>query len=387
MNEYTDFLENAMTEPGMEDVFLPYLKDILGEFRKLPERLDEFIRIHGYDDDMTDENEKADFLKKRFKSHHLPSQRDVDLWFTGKRFGRNAAFFICFAFDLTIEETDDFFKRVYQERSFDCRDKDEMVYFYCICNGYGYEKADGLIKQIEAIPDNGDSSYQVMYTAEIMRQVEDLDSDEDLLEFVRENRAQLDFHNYTAKENVRTLWNEIKDTAVKEDERFSELDDDDKERLSVQAKNGNKISIYDVFRFILGLTADEIKSTGSDRSIKPIIKALGPSVSDCFPEQQALGKILRDSDVKTETVRRMLILLAFYKSQAQSKLDGDIENAGDRCNAYINQTLSESGFDSMYPGNPYDWIFLYANAHYEGLEVFRDIMRELSWECDYKSKT
>ncbi|MDD5956881.1 MAG: hypothetical protein PUC40_07870 [Lachnospiraceae bacterium] len=61
MNEYTDFLENAMTEPGMEDVSLPYLKDILGEFRKLPERLDEFIRIHGYDDDMTDENEKADF--------------------------------------------------------------------------------------------------------------------------------------------------------------------------------------------------------------------------------------------------------------------------------------------------------------------------------------
>ncbi len=68
-------------------------------------------------------------------------------------------------------------------------------------------------------------------------------------------------------------------------------------------------------------------------------------LSDCFPEQQALGKILRDSDVKAETVRRMLILLAFYKSQAQSKLNGDIENAGDRCNAYINQTLSESGFE------------------------------------------
>ena len=311
MNDYTDFLENAMTEPGMEDVSLPYLKDILGEFRKLPERLDEFIRIHGYDGDTTDENEKADFLKKKFKSHHLPPQRDVDLWFTGKRFGRNAAFFICFAFDLTIEKTDDFFKRVYQERSFDCRDKDEMIYFYCIRNGYGYEKADGLIKQIEAIPDNGDSSYQVMYTAEIKRQVEDLDSDEDLLEFVRENRAQLDSHNYTAKENIRTLWNEIQTIAVDEERKFPSLDRDDKERLSVQVDNGKKISIYDVFHYIIGLTASEIKRTGSDRSIKPVIKSLGPAVSDCSREQQALGKILINSDVKAETVRRMLMLLAF----------------------------------------------------------------------------
>lgn len=97
-----------MTEPGTEDFSLQYLKDILGEFRRLPERLDEFIGTHGYDGDMDDAKEKAAFLKERFKSHHLPSHRDVDLWFTGKRFGRNAAFFICFAFELSVDETNEF---------------------------------------------------------------------------------------------------------------------------------------------------------------------------------------------------------------------------------------------------------------------------------------
>lgn len=54
-----------------------------------------------------------------------------------------------------------------------------------------------------------------------------------------------------------------------------------------------------------------------------------------------------------------------------------MDNAGERCNAFINQPLSESGFNSMYAGNPYDCIFLYANAQYDGLDVFSDIMREL----------
>lgn len=54
-----------------------------------------------------------------------------------------------------------------------------------------------------------------------------------------------------------------------------------------------------------------------------------------------------------------------------------MDNAGERCNAFINQPLNESGFNSMYAGNPYDCIFLYANAQYDGLDVFSDIMREL----------
>lgn len=79
----------------------------------------------------------------------------------------------------------------------------------------------------------------------------------------------------------------------------------------------------------------------------------------------------------------MLILLVFYSFWAETVISFQdaahqaTKEEADRCLDMINRYLIEAGFAELYAGNPYDWIFLWANHNEEPLTAFRAYILEL----------
>ncbi|MCD8027976.1 MAG: hypothetical protein LUF02_04810 [Erysipelotrichaceae bacterium] len=56
----------------------------------------------------------------------------------------------------------------------------------------------------------------------------------------------------------------------------------------------------------------------------------------------------------------------------------------DRCMDEMNRYLLESGFSTLYVGNPFDWIFMYALQDDYPLEAFRDFMSRVYTNNEHK---
>ena len=122
MNNYTEYLESKVYETLDDDYPQDKLLEIAKSFRTFDASLDVFIKAHGFNGDMQDIAAKTDFIKSRFDDTGVsPVPRNLKKWYTEhKRIGRITAFQICFAFRLGVEETNDFFRRICLERSFNC---------------------------------------------------------------------------------------------------------------------------------------------------------------------------------------------------------------------------------------------------------------------------
>ena len=94
---------------------------------------------------------KAEFLKQKFKLAGISSSkaRNAQKWLNEPNaFERETGFRIAFALNLTIAETDEFFRTVLLDRSFDCHTIEEAIYYYCIFHGKDYPTAERLIDSL-----------------------------------------------------------------------------------------------------------------------------------------------------------------------------------------------------------------------------------------------
>ena len=97
-----------------------------------------------------------------------------------------------------------------------------------------------------------------------------------------------------------------------------------------------------------------------------------------FPDLNGLKLINagKTSEISHVKLRRILILLAFYRFWVKLAIDRRnyevIDHDSDRFLEHINQLLDESGYPELYYGNPFDWIFLYSSNMYLPLSAFRD---------------
>ena len=108
------------------------LPQIIASFRGHGASLSGFLDSHGYTGEDTPAA-KAAFLKRKFKEAEIDQSRTRNIlkWITEPNgFERDTGFLIAFALDLTIEETDDFFRTVLLDRSFDCHTIREAILRY-----------------------------------------------------------------------------------------------------------------------------------------------------------------------------------------------------------------------------------------------------------------
>lgn len=403
MNQYTELLDiQAESLSPDDDFYEEKLLAIAALFKGFNEALTAFLVTVGYVGDPTDTEAKTKYIRSKFKAADIPVPRDVKNWFEpGKSISRDTAFQICFAFEMNVEKTNDFFRRVYFERSFDCHSVSEAVYYFCIRNGLNYREAQQIIDRMPGDKKGAlQTDREVLYTGTIMKFINGAKSADELIAYVNEHLDQFGYNNATATRHIQDLWNAIScenGLAYQEGclldkafNRYHEQPGCDEDDYTVVTRKAD--SIWRIYSQILGLDKHQTVKYGANRSIKPLLvnnDLLPPMAEGSFPDRDGIEKITKGIHVSHERIRKTMILLEFYTYWAQEIVkakDAYFEasrNDAERCIDKINRYLLEASYPELYHGNPYDWIFLWAVNDRCPLLAFREYMAEL---IAYKSE-
>ena len=396
MGRYTDSLEEMSYElyPDDED-FEKKLAGVAAQFRPFDVALTAFLIENGMIGEAATADDIVAYITERCKAAEIEPPRHRKKWFSEhKPIGRKTAFELCFALGLDLGQAEDFFRRVCLERGFDGHDMTEIVYRFAIRKGISYAKAQDILAQIPAVKtENKIDEGEVIYTEMIQSEVDEMDSEEDLISYLTEAAPSFGYNNATATRYIRTFWEEIAGDdglAAKERRDHHPNYEENTENYGkadsrMKVKTPKDDSLWEVYLQILGLSYIDTKKIGTDRSLKPILKNkdfISPLAEDSFPDRDGLNKILNGEHVSHERVRKILILLAFYRYWAKLLIKTrDYEIKGGeltRCEQTINNYLEDAGYPLLYIGNPYDWLILYSLANSEiPLMTFRGFMQEL----------
>lgn len=446
MGRYTETRTDMMKISPDEDNYEKALEDATNTFRTFDEALDNFLVEKGYRGDVDDCKAKTDYIQSRFESASVDSikTRTLKKWFSVKennenhqnkeyftplKLKREFLFRFCFAFRLCIAESNEFFRKVCLQRSFDCHDIQEAVYYYALSHQLSYQEAKTLIDEVlkgkEKIEKGTINSDNKLYTEKIKEYIDGFKNADQLVQYLRDNYSQFEYNNATAYKYINTMWTRISDAEglanCEKNEIFNNeyehndgcpylgvvLCKDCEEKKNCKYVDRNKYSYkkdiwnprsdWEIYLQILGLDGTfknnkNILQKGNNKdiiihSILKDNKLLHPLAADSFPDRQGLQAILRKEHKSDELVRKIMILLSFYEfwinkalepmgeknGRYEAKDDGDEE----RCTARINHFLVESGYPELYVGNPFDWIFLHSAHQIEPLNIFREFMHTL----------
>ena len=392
MLNYTQLLENRAETLFIDDEkYEERLIEIAEMFRGFDEAMTAFIIDQGYIEDTADIDLRVRFVQEKFKVSGMKVPRGIKGWFMGDtKPNRDTAFQICFAFKLSIDKANEFFRCVQLERSFDCHTISEAVYYFGIKNKLSYQETREIIeslkkpKKVRAVPDQ-----QVLYTGSIRDYIDSISDKERLISYIEENIDDFAYNNVTAVKYIQELWGNISKAdglAIKEGQLITRSRNIYEHRENyVVSKNGS--STWTIFSQIIGLSNDMENeyATKYDRSLARLLSGnkLFPLNADyCFPSRQNIDKLIRGETGDNEQLRKMLIFLAFYSYWVKlgiSKNDpfctaqyGDSK----RCLNTINKRLLDADYPSLYAGNPYDWLFLWALYDDNPLEAFRSYIGE-----------
>lgn len=405
MQQYTQYIasQREAIEPESED-YVKNLIEVTRSFRPFDASLDHFLVEHGYSGDIADIEDKVDFIEAKFKDAGIPKPRNVRDWYrrhTRPDSNRRIAQVqICFAFDLSLEEAKEFFRRVCLERDFDCHNLNELVYYFALKNGFSYSDARIIISRLpkpESIRLN--DAEDVIYTERIRNEVKSFTRPEELLKYINENISGFGYNNTSGTMRIQELWEELsaenglcrkeRDILYWKDEYLSEGEIAASVREYGNGKKERRVDATSTFGLllqILGLSDTYTSRWGKDRSLKPFLsgnEAIHPIAESVFPDRDGIEKVLHGERVSYERIRKILILILFYKfwieialENAEDGEESPYEDTGDneqRFVSYVNDELSDVGLQGLYEGNPYDWIFLFASS----AKVDEDILSPL----------
>ena len=387
MDSYTEKLTAGAADLYEYDA-TDKLPEIIASFRGHGAALSDFLDTHGYSGENNPEA-KAAYLKDKYIASGIDHNkaRNAVKWLTEpKGFERETGFRIAFSLNLTIEETNKFFRTVMLDRSFDCHKIREAIYYYCIYHGMGYQTAEKLIAAVpqpkkNPVPDSGD----VLYTKNIVIFLQTCPNEEILLKYFYENINQFGYNQVKAKEYIRLLWNRISASdglAVQERIYFP---------VGIKSTSQDTAdSTWNIYLQILGLDLDDVKYIETDRTIKPMLKNetfMHQFAAENFPNRQSIEKILRGESTQNDLIRKTLILFVFYQFWMNIALSNNGHksyeagvNDRERCISELDQYLLDAGFPEMYAGNPFDWIFIWAAGRESPMQAFRSYWQLLSAE-------
>ena len=353
MPAYTSVLQKPLETIFWEDDnFMEELLQVVRLFRPFSAAITEFISEHGYQGDTSDIDAKVAFIRAAFAKADMDAPREVREWFTLQQpIKRDTVFQICFAFGLDGGETDEFFRRIFtRERSFNCHQMPEAIYYFCLNNGLTWTDAMDIQSSV-SLAGKEKTNGDIVYTGSIIAELNNLQDKDDLIHWLNDNIDKFVGSNVTAYETIRRLWEEVSGPdglLIQERKSLPSIHDDaatgEKSKLR---SNASGVRSYDAY----------------------------------LPDRQGIELILRGEIVSYERVRKWLVLLTFYTYWVRKALSKGNYEAGsgdaDRCITSMNQHLINSGYPELYVGNPYDWIFFYAAKCEEPLYVFRYIWNEL----------
>ncbi len=383
MSQYTEYLNEQVSflSPDDED-YEERLREVALHFRGFDEALTAFLVEKGYDREPSDIKAKAHFLTEKYRAAGIKEPHSFREWFSPeKHLDRETVFPLCFAFDLGVEGTNDFFRRVQFERSFDCHTINEAVYYFCMRNGYTYNEARDIIaqvpetKKLRTLP-----KQDVKYTGSIINEINNISDKNRFIRYLTDNIADFEYNQASAISDIQRLWSDIRGDKEGKNSLASQ-------EMKLHTDNvKEKLSTWRIFAQIMGLDDHLEKEFSASRSLSSVLtnSALLPfRASHCFPSRLAIDTIRAGKIGDSEAPRKLLVLLVFYKFWTQRLIEKKNRDARERyddparCLADINKHLTDAGYPELYEGNPYDWIFMWALNDEEPLNAFRSYIGEV----------
>ena len=303
MPSYTTLLQKPLETISWEDDnFIEELLHVVQLFRPFSEAITEFITDHGYTRNQTDIESKVMYIRTVFAAANMDPPREIREWFTaGQPIKRDTAFLICFAFGLDGSETDEFFRRYYaRERSFNCHQVQEAIYYFCLNNGLSYADALDIQTQVPLTGKNNKGN-EIVYTGSIIAELNDLTTKEELITYLSDNIDKFSASNVTAYEMIRRLWEKATapDGLLMHERQAlpSLLDDYVSGKVASVRSNEAGVKPWDAYLAIFQLDKKEVKRLETDRSLKPLLEILHTDVQDSFPDRQGIDLILHGKHV------------------------------------------------------------------------------------------
>lgn len=426
MNEsYTIFNQNSTYDyTSLDDIddAIDYLKNP-SSFRSFNIGLTELLVKKGYSGKTNDINALSEFLISRLKKINSDiSKGTVTSWFSGERRpkvehdSRSTIYEICFALELSYEETLWFFHHVYYDRAFNCHIIGEAVYYFAFKNKLTYTEAQAIIKEVtQASTLCTASDTSEIYTQLIKNRIDNLESVAELKAFLIQNKNDFNTWNKSALD----LLNNLKYIFIGSPESKAVID---KLKRRISPKRGSNKK-YDLNNYqSCGLLMKEIlfdaqSPDNYDSSEEYILEAIHNKnifsndfildrllttsagmqknkeipyvLRSNFPSKKIMSDILSEkkSQISVSTsydaIRKMIVLFSFYCFWAEVKLGiTDLErySSNELPEIYIEQTndyLQECGYENLYAGNPYDWIFLCSAQSEDPLAYFRSCIADM----------
>lgn len=411
-----------------------YLTDP-SSFRSFNIGLAELLIKKGYPGDKDNITELSEYLiSKLRKINSSIGNETVISWFSGihspkvEAGSRNKIYEICFALELTYEETLWFFHHVYYDRAFNCHTIEEAVYYYCFLNGLSYQEAQKIIQEVEQAPAVTTNAEKCAnYTQFVRDRIHAFESVAELKEFLIQNKENFNTWNESALKTLNQLVLEL----IGPPESKATIDKL-KQLINEKRNKHTKTLTFDLADYQnCGLLIKEILFDSQDSSENPVqspaayvfdaIKKRNTRkntfilariletdricrdtskihipyiIRNNFPSRKTMSDVLSEDKISVsksyDSIRKMIVLLDFYRFWANEKLKKgytsfSMDMLSNLSETYVEETnacLYQCGYEELYAGNPYDWIFLSSARSENPLEYFRALIGELCDDID-----
>lgn len=438
-NNYTKFNTNSISEfinndEDGSDEAISFLKN-KNSFRPFDLGLKELFKMKNIDVDSSDNEKMADFLYSKLKDIKANIEKDTVIsWFSGKQRPKVEAgsrikmYEICFALNLNASETTCFFQRVYYDRAFNCHTIDEAVFYFAFSNGLTYMESLDIINRISEADAPVAVNYESNYTLFVRNQINSMKTIDELTTFLISNKENFKSWNKSASNMLKNLAAEItipasaKEKTDKLKRNIRRFLSEPSDKIS-QSKNSFSGKIYledynDCGLIVREIIYDSIHNNYNTQSQCEYIKdamnnrnfmknasilrylvttSIGAGkdstipyiVRNNFPSKKTMSDLLSEDKISTtksyDSIRKLIVLLDFYRFWVNVKLNSENNLYKDLdkdklTEIYIeeaNSCLYECGYEDLYAGNPYDWIFLCAAHANDPLEFFKSCLSDL----------
>ncbi len=288
---------------------------------------------------------------------------------------REAMFQIAFSLGLDVEETEDFFHRVYLDKAFNFRNLKEYVYYYSLLHKKSYIEARNLVAEASGLFPCDSNSAENSATKMIKSKALDAKSDLDFLTYIQEHSIIFTKKNETALAMLESKLIDLKGSD-------GETGLAEKEYRKYNDTKGSAGRNMHSVKFVLDMAVN-----GPESSVKSVKGQWTKRVREVFPRKEISNQFPSANNISRPDssfkLRKDLIFIYFYwfwvKDLLMNSSQGDFSSFFDE----LNNVLETCGFGPLYYGNPYDWLFLYCSACKDQggnpLDVFRGILEE-DWE-------
>lgn len=316
-------------------------------------------------------------LKKKVSallSESDPSQKKesndkkVRTWVNNKvrYISRESAIQLAFALRLPVKDAEDMLWRLCGE-GFHWRDPQDIIWLYALEHGMEYVDACALSQRMASayrLSEDTEKDSETM-TENIKQQVMQVQSEEELQAFLKENAPRLGaLHNTAYK-----LFMEFMQLL-----RSASLEDNLPESRNMPANEIVTTYLYN------HLIPREKKGVKGSKDIAGIVKdAIQRDIQQNWPDEYALSRM---ANRETDVTRKVLILLFLACDGGESEYGDDCgespEDVFEDTYARLSSMLADCGFSPLDPRVPFDWMVLYCMVADDFVDIDENIPRFLS---------